>query len=341
MLDSVFGLAERYGVNAVLCAGDLFDDEMPGPDWWRPLVDKLRFLDWKNRPLFLLPGNHDPLVSGSIWHLDSFRKLLPPWVHVIDRGSYEFELNPEVILYAVPCQSKAGQNDPCHEIPKRADSDARIRIGLVHGSTFDMQNCQVNFPIGKESAIECGLDYLAIGDTHGFRYVPPDRKIPPTIYPGTPEPTAFDEKDAGNVALVFINRHRQARVTKERVAAWAWEQVEIQNLAQLARLRDRTDLGKRVLRLQVRMHLPPAEFDEAQHILRELRGTEAMAGRVGVLSLDESGLILDTARMDDAVAFLPDVLRETWAMLREQEAAQPEVARKALYQLYQLARKAS
>lgn len=63
--------------------------------------------------------------------------------------------------------------------------------------------------------MERGLDYLAIGDTHGFRYVPPDRLKPPTIYPGAPEPTAFDETEPGHVAVVFVNRSRDARVHKE------------------------------------------------------------------------------------------------------------------------------
>jgi hypothetical protein len=96
---------------------------------------------------------------------------------------------------------------------------------MVHGSTFDANDWQTNFPIAVDAVLSRDLDYLAIGDTHGFRFVPPDRTHPPTIYPGAPEQTAFDEKDAGSVALVFFDRRRRAMVRPERVARWTWEEA--------------------------------------------------------------------------------------------------------------------
>ena len=58
----------------------------------------------------------------------------------------------KAVLYAVPCQSKAGQQDPSDAIPCREPGDERIRIGMMHGSTFDMEEHQTNFPIGEDSA---------------------------------------------------------------------------------------------------------------------------------------------------------------------------------------------
>jgi DNA repair exonuclease SbcCD nuclease subunit len=358
VLDRVLGVAERYAVDAVLCAGDLFDDPFPNREWWEPVVKKLRNRPWTNRPVFLLPGNHDPLLPESIWQNLEFLKALPPWVHVVgapplDRigdgtlpGGQDpciFELRNDVVLFAVPCRSKAGQKDPCHAIPLREPNDHRVRIGLVHGSTFDMKDCQVNFPIGRDSAMERGLDYLAIGDTHGFRFVPPDRLKPPTIYPGAPEPTAFDEKDPGHVAVVFVNRNRDARVQKEPVAAWTWEEVEIRTFSDLSKLRDRQDLQNRVLRLHLDMSLPAKEYEAAERILDELAGTQAVHALVGVLELVGPGLTLDTSNIDAVLGDLPEVLRAAVRRLKEEEvtAASPEVPRRALYELYRLARKAS
>ena len=73
-------------------------------------------------------------------------------------------------------------------------------------------------------------------DTHGFRFIPPDRLQPPTIYPGTPEPTAFDEKAAGCVAVTFISRQRRATVRPERVAHWTWEEAHLTTIAELRHL---------------------------------------------------------------------------------------------------------
>ena len=146
------------------------------------------------RPLFLLPGNHDPLTSRSIWDAaHPFRRALPSYVKVVDRNDFVFEFADRAVLYAVPCQSHAGQGDPTEDIPHREPGDERIRIGMVHGQTFDIEGHQTNFPIAGDAADKRGLDYLALGDTHSFREIDGDAGVP-TIYPGAPEATSFDEK---------------------------------------------------------------------------------------------------------------------------------------------------
>ncbi len=86
VLDRIFLAAERFAVDAVLCAGDLFDEPCPDPEWWEQVAARLQKRKWRDRPVFLLPGNHDPLVPESVWAKDhKFRSLLPEWVHVVDR----------------------------------------------------------------------------------------------------------------------------------------------------------------------------------------------------------------------------------------------------------------
>lgn len=343
VLDRILLMAERYAVDALLCAGDLFDDHNPSREWWEPLAEKLCSRRWANRPVFLLPGNHDPLTLDSVWApAHPFRAALPPNVRVVDRADFEVLLaGGAAVLYGVPCQSKAGQRDPTESIPARTRGDERIRIGLVHGSTFDMKDCQTNFPIAKDAALLRGLDYLAIGDTHGFRYVPPDRLQPPTIYPGAPEPTAFDEKDPGHVAVVFLNRQRMATVRKERVALWTWEQREIGTLAELRQFVRRTDLGDKVLRLRIAMRVSAPEYDEAERLLEDLSGNAARHGRAGVLELDRDALELETGTIQQHCDGLPDVLRS--AVLRLKAAAetseQRAAAERALFHLYRATRK--
>jgi DNA repair exonuclease SbcCD nuclease subunit len=337
-------VAERHDVHAVLCAGDLFDTPNPSSDWWESLASAFQRHRWQSRPVFLLPGNHDPLLADAIWKSEAFRRQLPDFVHIVDRTPFEFELTQDAVLYAVPCQSKAGQNDPTESIPERVPGDGRIRIGMVHGSTFDAKDCQTNFPIHRDAAVRRGLDYLAIGDTHGFRYVPPDRKQPPTIYPGTPEPTAFDEVGAGSVAVVFINRQRRAIVQPERVAHWTWEDVRVEGIDALRQLTRRPDLGNRVLRMRVDLRLAAHEYEEAERLIQELEGTEARPGRAGVFELDRERLELDTTNFDQYCTSLPAVLQATVGELRK-AAEDPElrsIAERALYHLYRLSsRKAS
>ena len=59
----------------------------------------------------------------------------------------------------------------------------RVRIGCVHGCTFDMDGYETNFPICRDAYVQRGLDYLAIGDPHSFRHVTATSSVP-TVYPG-------------------------------------------------------------------------------------------------------------------------------------------------------------
>ena len=336
-VDRVLGVAKQNNVQALLCAGDLFDDPDPGREWWEPLAQKLN--DYGGgRKIFLLPGNHDPLEAGSVYQASHpFRRLLPGWVHVVDRDCFEHEIVPGVVLYANPCRSRAGQEDPTQSLPARQSGDERIRIGMVHGNTFDIEGCQSNFPIAEGAAAQRGLDYLAIGDHHGYRLVPP-LSGPPTIYPGTHEPMTFDESDPGKVTVVSINRHRRAWSQPQSVCYWTWEDITCRSLKELRDLRDLKDLKAHVLRLKLDFKATAPEFDEVERIVTELRGTDAVIGRVGILQLDRTRLELDTANIELEFSGLPEVLRATVGRLREELDKQPQVARQALLHLYQTVR---
>jgi DNA repair exonuclease SbcCD nuclease subunit len=339
-VERVFGLAESFGVNAVLCAGDLFDDPAPAEMWWRGLLRLLERRLWRDRPVFLLPGNHDPLQAESVWsETHPFRHALPGWVHVVDRENYEFELSEEAVLYASPCRSQAGADDLASRLPRRDSGDARIRIGMVHGQTFGMDGHQTNFPIALTAAADRGLSYLAVGDTHAFLELPP--KHCPTVYPGAPEATKFGEKDTGYAALVFFPRQgRPPVIQKHPVARWRWRDERCGSLAELEALR-RQELAECVLKLTLAMDVTVAELDRVEAILVELAGNEAAHGKAGVLQVDRTGLELNTRDTGGFEADLPEVLQSVAARLQAL-GSQPEgaVARRALYHLYRTVREA-
>ena len=154
VVDRILGLAERHMAHAVLCAGDLFDDPDPPRQWWEGLASKLAARRWSDRPLFLLPGNHDPITANGVYSPSHpFRAGLPDWVHVVDRDDFSFELDGGAMLYAAPCRSRSESRDLALSLlPARAAGDERVRIGMVHGQTFDLPGCQTNFPISEHAA---------------------------------------------------------------------------------------------------------------------------------------------------------------------------------------------
>jgi len=334
VVERILDLAEQYQVDAVLCAGDLFDGPNP-PSYPAELLKRFRDLKHWKRPIFLLPGNHDPLTDDSVYRPgSSFRQGLPSFVHVIDRDDFSYELSPEAILYAIPCRSSAGEDDLAMQLPGREPSDERIRIGMVHGSTFDMPEHQTSFPISKTAARERGLNYLAIGDTHAFRFVPEDETDVPTIYPSAPEATRFSEKDVGYVAVVLFRRGRAPRVKKERVAQWTWRQEHITDLNQLRALRLDPELAKTVLKLTFDLGLSIQEYDEAEAILAELEGSDASQGRAGPLQLDRSGLRQETIDLNDFPENLPPVIKSVVKRLSETDEVSQQVRERALFHLY-------
>jgi len=338
VLERIMGLAERHQVDAVLCAGDLFDEPSPEREYYQRVAAILKQTRRAGRPVVLLPGNHDPLIPGSVWSAEhEFRRLLPEEVIVVDRPDFELSLGEDAVLVARPCDSKAGQLDNAMLLPERQQGDQRIRIGMVHGSTFDIPGHQMHFPIAKDAAIRRGLDYLAIGDTHAFRRVPEDAKVP-TVYPSAPEQLRFDEEDTGYVAVVlFMRRTRRAIVKREKVARWRWRHEKVTSLGQLRKLAAE-DLTTTVLRLELDLAVDAAEYEEIEQILGELRGSEATHGRAGVLDVRRGELLLETGEIEKFFEGMPSVLQQAVARLKDREEAAPEEARRALYQLYKVTR---
>ena len=338
----ILDLARNCAVDAVLCAGDLFDEAAPAREWWEGLLKELARRD-PGCPVVLLPGNHDPLTPRSVYHRDHpFRTGLPVHVHVVDEPGWQLQLGDAAVVIASPCESHAGQTDLAASLPVRKCGDERIRIGLVHGQTFDIDDHQTNFPIGRGSAVERGFDYLAIGDTHAFREVEPDAPVP-TVYPGTPEAGSFGERDTGNVAMVFfpLDRRRRAIVRPAVVGSWRWREETCGSLVELRALLNEPELKKTALRLTLNMTVPMAEFDEAEHILKELSGDLATTPRVGVLSVDRAGLRLAADAPIEFDADLPPVIKAAVGRLKERAVTDPKVAERALHHLYRLVREMS
>ncbi len=332
VIERILGLADQYAVDAVLCAGDLFDSPNPGEQWWQAVADIFSRRKRWTRPVVLLPGNHDPITPESVYHpRHPFRRALPDWVHVVDREDFQLELPHNAVVCAAPCTSTAGDRDLALSLPSRTDGDHRIRIGLVHGSTFDIAGHATNFPISTDAPRSRGLDYLAIGDTHSFREIS-DNAVAPIIYPSTPEPTSFRESDSGYVALVSFKRHgARPIVRRERVARWTWREVTVRSLAELQALATE-DLQSTVVKLSLDLSVTAREANQVDRVLLTLRGTEATNARAGALLCDRSKLRVHIAADSDAFAScLPKAVLETAALL-QQESGSLEVSQQAVAQ---------
>src|SRR3954469_7206649 len=57
VIATILNVARRNAVNAVLCAGDVFDDPTPAQDFWEGLARTFQDQSAPHAPVFLVPGN--------------------------------------------------------------------------------------------------------------------------------------------------------------------------------------------------------------------------------------------------------------------------------------------
>ncbi|MAQ14124.1 MAG: hypothetical protein CMN30_04920 [Sandaracinus sp.] len=319
-VERILALGTRLEVDAVLCAGDLFDEPDPDEAVTAPLAE---LLETTRVPVVLLPGNHDPVNgSRSPWHPDhAFRRRLPATVHVVDRDDFELAVGPGVVV-ATPCRSTAGAAPITARLAARPDGDERPRVGLAHGSTFADD---VPFPVGLDGLDALGLDLLALGDHHGLAI---HEGATTVAYPGTPEPTRFGEHGAGHVVLATVGRGA-VRCVPERVQRWRWRDETVRSVAELAALTE-TDLDATVLRLTLSGTLTPNEHARLERLLGVLER------RVEALVVRREDLRLDLARGATPLEGLPELLRDAGQQLLGDARQGDAVAERALRHLFRL-----
>lgn len=262
----VAALAKRESVDFVIISGDLFEHHDVDEAVVRKTVAALD--SFAPITVFILPGNHDPLIAGGVWDRQSWQRVGKHVVLLRERA--EVPLDNNVVLYPSPLSQKKSNLDPTAWMPPRKPDDDRIRIGVAHGA-LDVFPEQVNFPIAGKRASEAGLDYLALGDWHG--HVEKGN----TVYPGTMEQTSFDEADPGNVVIVEISgAGSKPVVTKKRVGLLKWSEhrPEIRDETDVEKLRQTLissgPLDKQLVRVSPGIH--PDVSEDAMLRLAELRG---------------------------------------------------------------------
>jgi phosphate uptake regulator len=117
--------------------------------------------------------------------------------------------------------------------------------------------------------------------------------------------------------------------------------VRCRNMNELRALLIRKNLKSHVVRLHLDMTVSLAEESELTRILRDLAGTSATIGRVGILVVDKTKLRVQVGSADAFPEDLPPVLKDTVARLgrivaEAVDEADKAKATRALTHLYKL-----
>ncbi len=336
----VVTVASEHNADFMIVAGDTFEDNAVE----RVLVQRIAdILGSFSGPVFIIPGNHDPLVPGSVWDHASWQQHAN--LHLLAKAE-PLEWNA-VRLYPCPLFEKHSLKDPTHWIDAR-DSD-RIAIGVAHGTVEGVSQSEVDYPIARVAASRAGLDYLALGHWHSVATYEQDNGDVRTAYSGTHETTKFGERNSGNVLLVEIAARGSApNLTPIRTGGLLWLVIEREiaaagDLSQLrAELEAMSDASRTLVDIRPRGLL--SQEDEAElDRLDEIVQARFLFGRLDASGLlprpDDDGWLADVpVGVMRAVAQRLQTLSNPAATEDRPDFAKPEVAARSLLELYRMIR---
>lgn len=206
-------LAAHEGCEFAVVGGDVFESNQIDR---QVLVRALEAFADVPVPVYLLPGNHDPLDAASI-----YRRALPPNVTVLDHAGVH-PVSPGVELVAAPWTSKRPLSDllgaTLRALPPPHDA---VRIAVGHGAVDalspDRNNpALISLAVVEQALAEGVIHYVALGDRHSTTSVGATGRV---WYSGAPEATDFDELDPGNVLVVDLGAD-SITVTPHRIGRW-------------------------------------------------------------------------------------------------------------------------
>ena len=207
--------AVEHGCAAVTIGGDLYEHERAGVDTARFLAET--FASWPLRVL-IAPGNHDPLLPGSLWQ----RAEWPANVHVFDEPHLRpVGLADGVTVWGLGHPDPAWMGDPL-EI-ERVGGDGGVHLALFHGAEMGSrpEGKEIHGPFRAREIRERGFAAALSGHYHRRR-VDTETGL---LYPGSPEPLTFDEHEPRGPVLVEVAD--TGEVTFEPLALNRWSAVTI------------------------------------------------------------------------------------------------------------------
>ncbi|WP_025735372.1 metallophosphoesterase family protein [Mycobacterium genavense] len=230
--DAVAGLgalATEVGAEFVVVAGDVFEHNQLDPKVIGQSLEAMRAI---GIPVYLLPGNHDPLDASSVFTSALFTRECPDNVVVLDSAG-PHRVKPGLEIVAAPWRSKAPTTDLVAEVLDGLENpDAVTRVLVAHGGVDaldpDRDKPSLIRLAGLEAALARGaIHYAALGDKHSLTRVGESGRV---WYSGSPEVTNFDDVEAnpGHVLVVDIDETNQVTVTPRHVGCWRFVTVHRQ-----------------------------------------------------------------------------------------------------------------
>jgi hypothetical protein len=204
-------LAVQRGCDAVTIAGDLYEHERSGVDTARFLAET--FAAWRPLRVFIAPGNHDPLLPGSIY----LRTDWPDNVTLYTASRLEpVALADGLTLWGIAHRDPAWRGNPLEGV---GSAGSGVHLALFHGSEMGSrpEGKAAHGPFTAAEIRAAGFVAALCGHYHGRRV----DAAAGLLYPGSPEPLGFDETGERGPTLVEIGPGGSVRYEPLSTNRWA------------------------------------------------------------------------------------------------------------------------
>lgn len=232
-------LAHVEGCAFVVVSGDVFESNHLDRQVVIRSLDAMAAFDV---PLYLLPGNHDPINAGSVYRSATFQDHCPEQVVILESPGVVAVSGVDVELVAAPWDSKQPLDDLVAQVcGGLSPVDRSFRVVVGHGAV-DVGNPNPNNPAlirvsVAEDAVRSGcVHYVALGDRHSTTEVGGTGRI---WYSGTPVVTDYDEVEPNNVLLVDLDQDAIS-VQRKPVGSWQFTRrsFDVNNQAEVDTVRE-------------------------------------------------------------------------------------------------------
>lgn len=218
-------IAADTSCDAVVVGGDVFESNLIDRQVVARALDALAEF---TVPVFLLPGNHDPLLgAGSVWDSTTFASRCPPQVTVLGDATPVAIAQGRAEIVGAVWPSKRPVTDMVGTVLDRLEPSPIPRVLVGHGAV-DTQSPDPNDPAlirlnRVEQALADGrVSYVALGDRHSVTQVGNTGRV---WYSGTPLVTDYTE-DAPNQVLIVEIDQGAVTVTPAPVGDWAFARAD-------------------------------------------------------------------------------------------------------------------
>ena len=213
--------ARQYKASFIVVAGDVFESNQLSR---RTVARTIEALEALPVPIFLLPGNHDPLDVSSIFLTPEFEATSEHIIVVRDTRPIPVPGLTGVEVVGAPWRTKHPSADLCAEMLATLTPTVGVqRVAVCHGQpdvlSPDQGRPEIINLANVEASIEAGcIHYLALGDRHSVTEVGRSGRV---WFSGAPVATDFTEDQPNQALLVELSANR-CDVQALQVGSWAF-----------------------------------------------------------------------------------------------------------------------